>query len=73
MAETVESLPDPQDEASEVRLYHCEFQRLAEAAGLKPASANAIVSHLPNGKDFLQELEDLANFAHNYLTEAAYL
>ncbi len=73
VAETVEPLPDPQDETSEVRLYHCEFQRLAEVAGLKPASANAIVTHLPNGKDFLQELGDLANLAQDYLTEGGIL
>ncbi|MEZ6131144.1 MAG: hypothetical protein R3C59_20925 [Planctomycetaceae bacterium] len=52
-----------------IQLHHCRFQELAEASGLKEASAQAIITDIPYGKQFLGELDDLAAFAERYLAD----
>ncbi|MEZ5944949.1 MAG: DNA methyltransferase [Planctomycetaceae bacterium] len=52
-----------------IQLHHCRFQELAEASGLKEASAQAIITDIPYGKDFLDQLDDLAAFAERYLAD----
>lgn len=50
-----------------VQLHHCRFQELAEVTGLKEASAQAIITDIPYGEEFLDQLDDLAAFAERYL------
>lgn len=52
-----------------IRLHHCGFQDLGETAGLKEGSVRAIITDIPYGKDFVPQLDDLAEFAHRYLAD----
>ncbi len=52
-----------------IQLHHCRFQELAEVTGLKEASAQAIITDIPYGEEFLDQLDDLAAFAERYLAD----
>lgn len=52
-----------------IQLHHCRFQELAEVTGLNEASAQAIITDIPYGGAFLDQLDDLADFAERYLAD----
>jgi hypothetical protein len=52
-----------------IRLHHCRFQDLAEASGITEGSVRAIITDIPYGEDFVQQLDDLAVFAERYLAD----
>lgn len=56
-----------------VRLYHCRFQDLDRNAGIAPASVNLICTDIPYGKEFLDQLPELAAFAQRVLVEGGLL
>lgn len=51
----------------DIRLYHCPFQNLEQAAGIEPESVNLILTDPPYGRDFLPQLADLAEMAERIL------
>ncbi|KAA0139176.1 hypothetical protein FYZ48_11080 [Gimesia chilikensis] len=53
----------------DIRLYHTRFQDLEIIAGIEPESVNLICTDIPYGKEFLPEIESLAEFAERVLVE----
>jgi site-specific DNA-methyltransferase (adenine-specific) len=53
----------------DIRLYHTRFQDLEKIAGIEPESINLICTDIPYGKEFLPEIEGLAEFAERVLVE----
>ena len=51
----------------DIRLYHSRFQDLERVAGIEPESVNLICTDIPYGKEFLPEIEGLAEFAERVL------
>lgn len=58
----------PKDSDS-IRLYHCPFQQLQEVAALETSSVQFVLTDIPYGDDFLDQLEALAGFAAEVLVE----
>lgn len=52
-----------------IRLHHCRFQDLAQASGIAEGSVRAIITDIPYGEDFVEQLDDLAEFAERYLAD----
>lgn len=52
-----------------IGLHHCRFQDLAETTGLEVGSVRAIITDIPYGEDFVEQLDDLAEFAQRYLAD----
>lgn len=65
--EEIESVA-PVDE-DDIRLYHSRFQDLEKIAGIEPESINLICTDIPYGKEFLPEIESLAEFAERVLVK----
>ena len=60
----IATLPD-----DAIRLFHCRFQELEAVAGVLPNSVNAIITDIPYGKGFLEQIPDLALVAQRILVE----
>ena len=58
----------PSDSDS-VRIYHCPFQQLQDAADLTPESVQCVLTDIPYGNDFVDQLGELARFASEVLVE----
>lgn len=58
----------PSDSDS-VRIYHCPFQQLQDVANLKPESVQCVLTDIPYGNDFVDQLGELARFAAEVLLE----
>lgn len=54
---------------NDIRLYHSRFQDLEKIAEIEPESVNLICTDIPYGKEFLPEIESLAEFAERVLVE----
>jgi DNA modification methylase len=54
-----------QDDA--VRILHCPFQQLEQTAGIEPESVDLVLTDIPYGNDFLDQIEELAAFAERLL------
>jgi site-specific DNA-methyltransferase (adenine-specific) len=54
-------------EDEDIRLYHCRFQDLEKRAGIKPDTAAALLTDIPYGKAFLNQVEELSAFAARVL------
>ena len=57
----------------DIRLHHCPFQRLEEAAGIVPGSVSLVLTDIPYGGDFLPQVEDLGAFARRVLAPGGLL
>lgn len=57
------------DASADVRIYHCPFQQLQEVADLKPESVQCVLTDIPYGNEFMDELESLARFTAEVLVE----
>lgn len=53
----------------DIRLYHCCFQELQTIAGIEPGTANLVLTDIPYGQEFLDQIEDLALFAKTVLVD----
>ncbi len=53
----------------DIQLHHCRFQDLEQLAGIKPATANLLLTDIPYGEAFLDQLPDLAALAQRVLVE----
>jgi site-specific DNA-methyltransferase (adenine-specific) len=51
----------------DVQIHHCPFQELEQTAGIAPESVRLICTDIPYGKDFVEEVEELAAFAERVL------
>lgn len=60
---------DAPKDSDSIRLYHCPFQQLQEVASLKSSSAQCVLTDIPYGNDFLDQLETFARFAAEVLVE----
>lgn len=67
-AKVIVPLPD-----DAIRLYHCRFQQLEQAAGIAPASVYLVCTDFPYGKEFLPEIADLGAMAQRILVEGGLL
>jgi len=60
-----------------IQIHHCPFQELESIAGLEPESARLICTDIPYGDDFVDQIEELAEFSERVLmsggTFVAYL
>ena len=65
--EEIESMAPVSEE--DIRLYHSRFQDLEIIAGIEPESVNLICTDIPYGKEFLPEIESLAEFAERVLVK----
>ena len=54
---------------NDIRLFHSRFQDLEKIAGIESESVNLICTDIPYGKEFLPEIECLAEFAERVLVE----
>jgi ParB-like chromosome segregation protein Spo0J len=54
---------------SDIRLYHCPFQRLEEVAGIEPNSVNLILTDIPYDGAFVPQVAELGAFAARVLVE----
>jgi hypothetical protein len=53
----------------DIRLFHCRFQELQKTAGIKSSTVQLVLTDIPYGQDFLEQVEDLAIFAERVLVE----
>lgn len=56
-----------------VQLYYCRFQELEEVAGLQAESANLLLTDIPYGRQFLDQLPELAVLAQRVLVDGGLL
>lgn len=56
-----------QDADEAIHIFHCSLQELERTANLPPASVSLLCTDIPYGKDFLPQLEDLAELAERLL------
>jgi transposase-like protein len=52
-----------------VRLFHCPFQRVQEEAGIEPGSVKLVLTDIPYGRAFLDQLDELGALARRVLAE----
>ncbi len=57
----------------DIRLYHCPFQELEQAANLKPASAKLFLTDIPYERGFVPQVDDLGRLAQRLLVEGGLL
>lgn len=60
---------DASDTSDSIQIHHCPFQQLQEVADLKPESVQCVLTDIPYGSEFMEELGDLARFAAEVLVE----
>ncbi len=58
---------------SDIQLHHCRFQELEQVASLSPASVHLILTDIPYGEAFLDQLPELAALARRALVEGGIL
>jgi hypothetical protein len=52
-----------------IQIRHCSFQELEQVAGIEPESVQLICTDVPYGNDFVEQVEELAEFANRVLVE----
>jgi hypothetical protein len=60
---------DALDTSDSIQLYHCPFQQLQDVANLKPDSVQCVLTDIPYGSDFMEQLGELARFAAEVLAD----
>jgi site-specific DNA-methyltransferase (adenine-specific) len=53
----------------DIRLYHCRFQELQAVAGIESSTVQLVLTDIPYGQEFVEQVEDLATFAEQVLVE----
>jgi ParB-like chromosome segregation protein Spo0J len=53
----------------DIRLYHCRFQQLQAVAGIESSTVQLVLTDIPYGQEFVEQVEDLATFVEQVLVE----
>lgn len=51
----------------DIQIYHCPFQELEQRAGIQPDSAPLMLTDIPYGNDFVDQIDELGAFAERVL------
>jgi site-specific DNA-methyltransferase (adenine-specific) len=52
-----------------IQIRHCSFQELEQVAGIEPESVQLVCTDIPYGNDFVDQVEELAEFANRVLVD----